>query len=695
MLENVSLVVIGGIVLFIVGFVVLLTMLYKKVPQGKALVITGFRGIRVSFGGTIVIPVFEKMELMDISVKKVEISRRGKDGLVCKDNMRADIQVAFFVRVNPQLEDVRLVAQSIGCERASTIETLNTLFESKFSEALKTVGKRFDFVELYDSRDMFKQEVKTLVEKSLNGYKLDDCAIDYLEQTSVEFLRADNILDSEGIKKITELTAAQNVLSNQIRREEEKTITEQDVIAKEAILELNRQLAEKEERQKREVANIKAREEAEIAKVQEEERLKSERARIASDEEIGIAEANKERQVIVAMKNKERTEAIESERVEKDRALEANERERVVTLAQIEKDKALEEEKKQIQDIIKERVAVDKKVAEEEEKIKDLRAIAEAERLKQVAIKEAEQEGESIVIHTTKKAEADKLAAEVNAQTILIDANAKQEAALKEAEARKTHAEAKAAEEATIGLAEAQVIEAKAAAKERDGSVEAIVLEKKMLAEAKGIEAKAESERKRGMAEADVLQETGSIEAKIMEEKAFAEAKGVAEKAKAMHELNEAGKAHEEFKLRLEKEKEVEMAHINVQAEIAKAQVSVMAEALRNAKIDIVGGEAEFFQNITRAIGQGKSIDRLIDNSSHLTDVKSALMNGNGDLIGKVKGYIEKLGLQSEDLRNISMSALLLKLYNQANDSDRRSIAGLMDTVKALGIGGQSVEKVL
>lgn len=695
MLENVSIVVILGIVAFIFGFLILLTSFYKKVPQGKALVITGFRGIRVSFGGTIVIPVIERMELMDISVKKVEISRKGKDGLVCKDNMRADIQVAFFVRVNPKLEEVKHVAQAIGCERASDIETLNTLFESKFSEALKTVGKRFDFVDLYDSREQFKSEVYNLVNESLNGYKLDDCAIDYLEQTSLEFLKADNILDSEGIKKITELTATQNILANQIRREEEKTITEQDVLAKEAILELNRQLAEKEERQKREVSNIKAREEAEIAKVQEEERLKSERARIASDEEIGIAEANKERQVIVALKNKERTEAIENERVEKDRALEANERERVVTLAQIEKDKALEEEKKQIQDIIKERVAVDKKVAEEEEKIKDLRVLAEAERLKQVAIKEAEQEGESIVIHTTKKAEADKLAAEVNAQTILIDANARQEAALKEAEARKTHAEAKAAEEATIGLAEAQVIEAKAEAKERDGSVEAIVLEKKMLAEAKGIEAKAEAERKRGMAQAEVLQETGGIEAKILEQKAFAEAKGVAEKAKAMHELNEAGKAHEEFKLRLEKEKEVEMAHINVQAEIAKAQVSVMAEALRNAKIDIVGGEAEFFQNITRAIGQGKSIDRLIDNSSHLTDVKSALMNGNGDVIGKVKGYIEQLGLQSEDLRNISMSALLLKLYNQANDSDRRSIAGLMDTVKALGIGGQSVEKVL
>ncbi len=78
---------------------------------------------------------------MDISVKKLEISREGKDGLICKDNMRADIQVAFFVRVNKSVDDIINVGQTIGCQRASDISTLRELFEAKFSEALKTVGK--------------------------------------------------------------------------------------------------------------------------------------------------------------------------------------------------------------------------------------------------------------------------------------------------------------------------------------------------------------------------------------------------------------------------------------------------------------------------------------------------------------------------------------------------------------------------
>ena len=145
------------------------------------------------------------------------------------------------------------------------------LFEPKFSEALKTVGKQFDFVELYNTREAFREEIKKVIGVDLNGYGLDDVAIDYLEQTPIEKLNVNNVLDSEGIKKITDLTAQEQVRANFIRREKEKTITKQDVEAREAILELEKQQAEAEEKQLREITEIKARErsEAEIVTQQE------------------------------------------------------------------------------------------------------------------------------------------------------------------------------------------------------------------------------------------------------------------------------------------------------------------------------------------------------------------------------------------------------------------------------------------
>ena len=686
------LLVLAIIIFLVVAFFVVLSMFYKKIPQGKAIVRTGIGGSKVSFNkGMYVVPVFHKMEIMDISVKKIEIARMQNDGLICKDNIRADIKVAFFVRVNKSVEDVINVAQNLGCERASEPETLKSIFEAKFSEALKTVGKKFNFIELYEARREFRDEILNIIGTDLNGYILDDCAIDYLEQTELKFLSSDNILDSEGIKKITELTAEQNMKANLIRREEEKVITKQNVEAREAILELERQLAENEEKQRREIDNIKAREDAEITKVREEERLKAETVRIATEEQLAIQEENKRRQIIIAEKNKERTDAIETERVEKDRALEATERERIVTLAQIEKDRSVESEKKNIQNVIKERIQLEKGVVEEQQSVKDIQTFREVERNKQAGVIAASQEAEERLIATVKAAEAAKIAAEQEAekkiidadaqkkiterkaQELLIEAEAKKEASVKEAEARKIIAEAQAKEEAAIGLSEAEVMVAKAQAQEKQGIVEATIIERK-----------AEAVRKDGLAQAEVVKEL-----------ALAEAKGIEEKAAAMKQLDGVGKEHEEFKLQLQKERDIELAHIKIQKDVAMAQSQVLSEALKTAKIDIVGGETMFFENIVKQVSNAKGFDHLINNSKHATDIKNAFIgpDGSGDIAEKIKELSDKYGITSNDIKNLTVTAALLKLQAAAsqNETDSGFISNLLGMAKNLGVADKKI----
>jgi len=645
----------GGI-LFL-GLIGLLVKCYKKVDQGTAIVRNGVGGTRVSFGGIMVFPVLHNKELMDISVKRIEINRASEDGLICRDNMRADLKVAFFVRVNKTADDVLKVAQSLGCERGSDPEALVDFFDAKFSEALKTVGKQFDFVDLYTNRENFKEEIIKVIGTDLNGYILDDAAIDYLEQTHIDKLDPNNILDSEGIKKITELTATQAIHANNIRRDKEKTIKKQDVEAKEAILQLERQQIEAEEKQKREIAEISARQQAEAKKVEEEERLKAESSRIATDEELAVAEENKDRQVIVARKNKERTEAVENERVVKDRDLEATERERIVSLAQIEKDKAVETEKKNIQEVIRERVVVERSVVEEEENIKNTREFAAADRSKKVAVTKAEEEAQQSLIQKTTDAEADKDAARHKAEEIVIEADAQRAASEKEADARKILADAKAAEEAVIGVGEARALEARANATEQLGMAEASVIRKK----------------------------------------AEAEATGIREKAEAMKLYDSVGKEHEEFKLRLNKDLEIELASINVQKDVAKEQASIVGEALRTAKIDIVGGDTSFFDKIVNSITTGKSVDRIVDNSSTISDVKETFFNGNPDYFkAQMRDFVDQFGISSEDLKNLTVSALLMKMSGITEDSGHRALlAGIKDTAERLGLGDRIAESVL
>jgi len=129
MLSPVIYIVVGIIALIFIGCFVAAISWYKKVPQGQALIRTGSGGTKVVFDkGMFVVPVLHMVEQMDLSVKTIEIARLKKDGLICKDNMRADIKVVFFVRVNKETSDITTVAQTIGCARASDPTTLNVLF---------------------------------------------------------------------------------------------------------------------------------------------------------------------------------------------------------------------------------------------------------------------------------------------------------------------------------------------------------------------------------------------------------------------------------------------------------------------------------------------------------------------------------------------------------------------------------------
>jgi flotillin len=677
--------VFGGLALLVLfaGFITAFSKFYRKPGPEEAIVRTGVGGLMTITGrGMIVVPLIQEAHLMDLSVKRVLIARDGEDGLICQDNMRADIKVTFFIRVNNQPEDIKTVAETIGPRRASEQDKLEELFEAKFSEALKTVGKNFEFVKLYTERDQFKEQILRVIGTDLNGYVLDDCAIDYLEQTPLERLNPNNILDAEGIKKITQLTALEKVQENQFTREKEKTLKKQDVEAQEAILELEKQRVEAIEKQKREIASITARENAEAAKIQEEEFLKSETARIRSAEDIAVQEQNKERQVLVAQRNKERTDGVELERVTRDRELAITERERVVGLASIEKEKAIEIEKKNIQEVIRERVAVERAVVEEQERIKNTEAFMSADRAKTVAITHAEKDAQELLVKQVKAAEASKAAADLTAEQVVVEAEARRASAEKDTQATKMLAEAKAADHAAIGLADAEVMVAKAEAIERTGTAEANVLQKKAVAEAKGQEARAVG-----------IEKEGAAEAAVMQLKFTSEANGIQEKAEAMKLFDGVGREHEEFKLRLNKDKDIEIAAIQAQTNIAEAQAGIVGEALKTARIDIVGGESTFFDQIVGSIKAGKAVDRFVHNSETVTDIKQTFFNGDPDYFrNKLTGFAGQFNMSFEDVKDLSVTALIAKLLTVADTDETRSeLQRMLDTVAGTSIANRKI----
>ncbi len=743
----------GSLVSFLIfsGSIILIAALtllrfFKKVEQGKALIVNTMKAEPVvTFTGKIVLPIVHKAEIMDISLKTIEIDRRGQEGLICKDNIRADIKVAFFVRVNKTTEDVLRVAQSIGCSRASDRETLEELFIAKFSEALKTVGKQLDFEDLYKERDSFRDKIIELIGKDLNGYVLEDAAIDYLEQTPLSALDPYNILDAQGIRKITELTTRQNVQTNEYKNQEKMTITQQNVKTRETILELERQQADAEAKQAREVKNVQDREQAEIETVASQERLKSETARIHTEEQVLIQEQNKSREVEVAQQNRARVIAIEEERVKLAREQESIAREREVELQRIAKEKALEEQRRDISEVIRERVAVEKTVAEEEERIKEVREVAEAQRQKQVLVINAEAQAQETLVIDIKSAEAAQEAAKFKAQEKITIAEAERDIAEKTAAAKIRLAEGIQAETAASGLAQVRVKEANALAIEKEGVCEAKALLEKMQAEATGEEQKglaqvrikeanilaiekeglaeakvlleklqaeatgeeqkglaqvhikaadAQAIEKQGMAEvkvqeakAEIIEKRGLAEAHALQERLLAEANGLAEKFKSLDALSEAGRNHEEFRLQLEQEIELSKVKIEAHKVIAETQARILAEAFKHANIDIIGGENLFFERVINATSMAKSLDSFVDKSDTSQALLKDYLDGDANLIKEVKEVLSNPALSSQDLQNLTLSAFLTRLATTSSAEQKEKLAQLLKWVQKLDLG--------
>lgn len=617
---------IGVLLVLALGLIGVVKAFYVKVPQGTALIVNDLSSTpKVHFTGALVIPVLYKAEQMQIKLINLDVDRRGKEGLICKDNMRADIKVSFYLRVNEQPADVLKVAKTVGAERASDRNAVDELFNAKFSEALKTVGKRFDFVDLFDNRQAFRDAIIEVIGKDLNGYVLEDVAIDYLEQTKKSDMDPTNIMDAEGIKKITELTAQQAIRTNELEQDERLQITKKNTTTTQAMLEMQRQEEEARARQARQIAEIQAREKAEADKVLEESRAASEAARLRADEAIKVQEQEQLRAVEVAEQGRLRVVAIEQERVNRAAELEKVTTDQEVQLKAVDRDKVVEQGRMEVANVIRERTAIEQTVAVQEEKIKETREVSAADREKQVRVLAAEAEAQQHLVKDVKAAEAAETAARHLAAEKTTLAEAELVAAGKQAEAKRALAEGVKAEVAAPGLAQAQVRLAQAEAIKSEGLAEAQVLEAKAEATYKQGSADAKAATEMGRAKADATAFMGEAEAKAIGQRMSAEAEGLTGKFEAMGKMSPEARAHEEFRMALETNLRQLLTSIEAGKEVSRENATVLAKALESAKIELIGGDGGVFDALTKGVSIGKAIEGITSESPIISDLLKRL----------------------------------------------------------------------
>jgi hypothetical protein len=301
--------------------------------------------------------------------------------------------------------------------------------------------------------------------------------------------------------------------------------------------------------------------------------------------------------------------------------------------------------------------------------------VEESKRTKEATIIAAEAEAQEKLVKDIKGAEAGEQAARHRAAERITLADAELEAADRHAKAKLRLAEGIQAETAAPGLAGVKVKEADAFAIEKVGQAEARVKE-----------AAAAASEKQGLADASSLRERALAEAVGIREKLTAEATGIAAKAESMRALDDASRQHEEYRLRLENDRAIQLAEIHARQEVAESQAHALGEAFKSAKIDIVGGDSMVVDRILGAVSMGKAVDGFVGRSDTAKTLLHDYLEGDASLAQDLKEILSRPAMSAQDVQSLTLAAVLSRLMSKGNGQHKDGLNALLERAKELGI---------
>ena len=339
-----------------------------RIPKADiALVRTGGSKEKINITkGLWVNTIIHEIKEISLNTMRIEAIREGTEALITYDFNRGDVEVVFYLKVEPIEDHVLRAAQALG-DKSMTPETVRELIEPKLEGALRSVAAESDIQDLLQKRQEFADKVQEACGEDLetqNGLTLETVSIIRVDQTPVATLDAENRFDAVGIREITEITADQEREKVDIVQRKEVAIVQIEVDARIQKLEAEQEQAWAESDQQKNIAIYAAEREAETLKfqfemeqsVQEREyemKQEVERARITQEQVVQEREIEMNRDVevarvqqeqIVAEREIEKNLIVETQQIEQSKVVQLAEIEQFLTvqLQKIEQDQAIE-----------------------------------------------------------------------------------------------------------------------------------------------------------------------------------------------------------------------------------------------------------------------------------------------------------------------------------------------------------------
>ena len=426
-----------GLSLLGVSLIVLLILIskltsnyYKRPPKGMSLVRTGLGGQKVIVDKSEwVLPVLHDVTPVNMNTVRIEIYRGNEQSLITKDRLRANIQVDFYIRVNPTHETIGIAAQTLG-EKTTDPAQLKDHLEGKFVSCLRTVVAGMVLSDLHDERAEFLKQVRESLEPNLshNGLELESVSLTGLDQTGPEYFNPENAFDMEGLTKLTREIESRREERNAIEREAEFQIQaknqELEIQLQEKILEtecrkLNFQKDEESARLQQDLELSRLRAEATLER--EKRQKEAECRKIEAEQELKLVTVESEK--VLATEKIQKDSDVKELELQKQKllAIQEIERRKEIDLSQQDFDIAIAEKSNIKAQAKIEAYQAQADVVQVEENLITVRERAQAERAKIVELIEATIKAEKEAIQLVTLAEAEKKASldQVEAKRIL------------------------------------------------------------------------------------------------------------------------------------------------------------------------------------------------------------------------------------------------------------------------------------
>jgi len=464
---GIAVIVVLIVLLIIFGF----TSLWKKVPQDKALVVTGMKKRVISGGGGLVIPLFERSDMISLENMQIDIDVKS----MASTGVEIDVCALTILKVRNEKDSILAAMEQFNTgNTVKTVDNITRTSKEVLEGKLREIVSKMSVEEIFKDRETFAQQVQEIATKELSDMGLEIKAF-----TIKKIADENDYLNSLGKRKVAEVKRDAAIAESNANKEKELAIAgnARETAVRKAELDKETALQVAMTNQQKEQARIEA--------------------------ETNIANAEKEKQLRILANQKE----TNTEKATADAAYEIQQNTMKKQIIETNMAANLIQEAKNA-----ELVAAEKKVEltrkESETVIAKQDALRAQESLGATMQKTAEAEANKLrtqsdaaLYQTEKNAEAAKVKQIKEAEAA---AKQKELNAIAEAEARKVQAGADAWAVEQRGAAEAKATEAVGMAKGKaisaEGLAEAEVIKQKGLAEAEAMKVKAEAYKQYGEA---------------------------------------------------------------------------------------------------------------------------------------------------------------------------------------------------